>query len=157
MASMTIPVCRYFLQENCKYGSNCWYQHPEESPKHRFGLNHFKKYHYENEKPSTMQLPFYMDTNKIYFGFKKDEVKIDPNSKFTLILPPGSACKEYQPEELNNIKEDVTAWDQGNMWSFTCYSPRNRICLTNCFKDISPEELQQCMIGAECYATILRY
>ncbi|XP_067118152.1 nucleoporin NUP42-like [Centruroides vittatus] len=97
-----------------------------------------------------------MDTNKIYFGFKKDEVKIDPNSKFTLILPPGSACKEYQPEELNNIKEDVTAWDQGNMWSFICYCLRNRNCLT-CFEDISLEELRWGMIEAKRYATVLPY
>ncbi|XP_023210686.1 uncharacterized protein LOC111613568 [Centruroides sculpturatus] len=132
---------------------------PEENSKHRFGLNHFEKYHYENEKPSTthtIHIPFYMYTNKDYFGFKKDEVKIDPHSKFTLVLPPGSECKEYQPEELNNIEEDVTAWDQGNMWPFTCYSPRNRNCLT-CFKDISPEELRWGMIEAERYGTVLPY
>ncbi|XP_023225206.1 uncharacterized protein LOC111626139 [Centruroides sculpturatus] len=132
----------------------------EENSKHRFGLNHFEKYHYENEKPSTTQhtihIPFYMYTNKDYFGFKKDEVKIDPHSKFTLVLPPGSECKEYQPEELNNIEEDVTAWDQGNMWPFTCYSPRDRNCLT-CFEDISPEESPWGMIEAERYGTVLPY
>lgn len=135
-------VCRFFLQGNCRYGNQCWNEHPSGG----------------NQGYSvTAQRQLFGGNKKVGAGAPKvsfrDSFGQNQNPYRWL-----SADAQQQQQERNAqistqqmsasdivkslAAEVTTTWEGGNMWPFSCLSFEKDMPSLPGFMDISPEEMR---------------
>ncbi|XP_015907096.1 nucleoporin NUP42 [Parasteatoda tepidariorum] len=102
--------------------------------KYEWVSDDYKKHHQKKEQ-TYQQTPKYQ-SNKTFSFKDSDSDKNEDINEENMIL-------------VERIKEDITSWELGNQWPFTCYSPLPKKGDLPGFSDISFEELRYEALQAE--------
>ncbi|XP_067864958.1 nucleoporin NUP42 [Heterodontus francisci] len=152
-----MPVCKYFLEGRCRFGDNCWNEHPrnggrEQNTAYRGSWgNQFQKHQSSYIQPSTFSKPTTWgggsrDVERRGFGCADTGKKaISSSGSFTQNRFTTLSCddQEHDVENLLEIvRKDIEAWEISGQWLFSCYSVAKEYACVSGFVDISPEELR---------------
>lgn len=119
--SAPVPVCKYFVRGSCKFGDNCWYQHPGSSSLSHRGYGNITQ------------------TFNRYQALETQPQQQHEQSKKLGIVNKDSSVQEI----MELISLEARVWLESKMWQLSCYGYlKDGPCLDG-FDDVSPEELRQ--------------
>ncbi|XP_069769986.1 nucleoporin NUP42 [Narcine bancroftii] len=152
-----MPVCKFFLEGRCRFGNNCWNEHPRGgqqsggyNSRGSWG-NQFQKHSSRYIQPSTFSKPTTWastgrDTERRGFGYSDTGKKTVANSgsfiqnRFTVL---SHDSQEHDVDNLLEIlRKDIEVWESSGQWLFSCYSVAKEYACVSGLVDISPEELR---------------
>uniref|UniRef100_UPI00398ED335 nucleoporin NUP42 n=1 Tax=Pristiophorus japonicus TaxID=55135 RepID=UPI00398ED335 len=156
-----MPVCKYFLEGRCRFGDNCWNEHPRGGGREQHHTaysnnrgswgNQFQKHQSSYIQPSTFSKPATWggggrDVERRGFGCPDPGKKAISSSgsfiqnRFTTL---SSDDQEHDLESLLDIvRKDIEAWEISGQWLFSCYSVAKEYACVSGLVDFSPEELR---------------
>lgn len=113
-------VCKFWLQNGCRYGNDCRFEHAEPASNRgarydRYDGGRDRGYGYENR------------------NYQQTQHRQQPSNTAT-----GNSLQEI----LSNLKQEIESCEQGNQWPFSCFSPFKDGCNYPGFEDTSPEEMR---------------
>ncbi|XP_067859630.1 nucleoporin NUP42-like [Heptranchias perlo] len=154
-----MPVCKYFLEGRCRFGDNCWNEHPR--GQHQYSAvysnnigswgNQFQKHQSNYIQPSTFSKPATWggggrDGERRGFGGPdtgKKEISSSGSfsqNRFTAL------SRDDQGNDVENlleiVRKDIEAWEVSGQWLFSCYSVAKEYACVSGLVDFSPEELR---------------
>ncbi|XP_051871350.1 nucleoporin NUP42 [Pristis pectinata] len=149
-----MPVCRYFLEGRCRFGANCWNEHPRggvySNNRGSWG-NQFQKHQPRYIQPSTFSKPATWggggrDVERRGFGCSDTGKKAIANSGSFIQNRFTALSNDNQERDVENllevVRKDIEAWESSGQWLFSCYSVSKEYACVSGFLDISPEELR---------------
>ncbi|XP_032902230.1 nucleoporin NUP42 [Amblyraja radiata] len=165
-----MPICKYFLEGRCRFGANCWNEHPRGGggggggggreqqqsgaySNNRGGWgNQFQKPQSRYIQPSTFSKSTTWvnpgrDVDRRGFGNTDAGKKAVANSgsfiqnRFTTLSNDNQECDQENILEI--VRKDIEAWESTGQWLFSCYSVAKEYACVSGLVDISPEELRQ--------------
>ncbi|XP_078277719.1 nucleoporin NUP42 [Rhinoraja longicauda] len=163
-----MPICKYFLEGRCRFGANCWNEHPRGGggggggggreqqsgaySNNRGGWgNQFQKTQSRYIQPSTFSKPATWgssgrDVDRRGFGSADAGKKAVANSgsfiqnRFTTLSNDNQQCDQENILEI--VRKDIEAWESSGQWLFSCYSAAKEYACVSGLVDICPEELR---------------
>ncbi|XP_073437513.1 nucleoporin NUP42 [Dendrobates tinctorius] len=158
-------ICNFFLQGRCRFGDNCWNEHPREGP--HDGRNRYKSQAsgQRYEQPST----FYKnltwtnrDNDRGSFGSGSGDNRnrssksndssgfYTPQNRFSALANQDHGRDGGQDEDspLADIIHDMKTWEVSGQWPLSVYCVLKEQQHLSGFTDLSPEELR-----LECYTS----
>ncbi|XP_072139195.1 nucleoporin NUP42 [Mobula birostris] len=149
-----MPVCKYFLEGRCRFGNNCWNEHPRggahSNNRGNWG-NQFQKHQPRYIQPSTFSKPpawgsSGRDVERRGFG-SSDTGKKAVSSSSSFIQNRFTALSNDNEDRdadslLELVRKDIESWESSGQWLFSCYSVTREYACVSGLVDISPEELR---------------
>ncbi|GCB74323.1 hypothetical protein scyTo_0003412 [Scyliorhinus torazame] len=154
-----MPVCKFFLEGRCRFGDNCWNEHPRgvgrgqpnTASRGTWG-NQFQKHQSSYIQPPSFYRPPSTwgsggrEVERRGFGSADTGKKATSSSGSFLQNRFTTLSSEDQDREVENllevVRKDIEAWEISNQWLFSCYSVAKEYACVSGLVDISPEELR---------------
>ncbi|XP_078094826.1 nucleoporin NUP42-like [Mustelus asterias] len=153
-----MPVCKYFLEGRCRFGDNCWNEHPRSGGRGQPNTayrgtwgNQFQKHQSSYIQPSSFYRPSTWggggrDVERRGFGSADNGKKATSSSGSFLQNRFTTLSSDDQDNNVENllevVRKDIEAWEISNQWLFSCYSVAKEYACVSGLVDISPEELR---------------
>ncbi|XP_041039054.1 nucleoporin NUP42 [Carcharodon carcharias] len=153
-----MPVCKYFLEGRCRFGDNCWNEHPRGAGRAQPNTayrgtwgNQFQKHQSSYIQPSNFYRPATWggggrDVDRRGFGSADTGKKAPSSSGSFLQNRFTTLSSDDQDRDVENlleiVRKDIEAWEISGQWIFSCYSVAKEYACVSGLVDISPEELR---------------
>nr|XP_034985021.1 nucleoporin NUP42 [Zootoca vivipara] len=143
MARNSGQVCHYFLQGHCRFGDNCWNEHPRHhvgranagSSRRGAWSGHNQRYSNPVQTSSFSKSSSWHNRDS---GFSQNRyAALNSNENVG-----NSGIVDEEDKLLELIMKDMESWESSGQWMFSTYSPMKEKPNISGFPDILPEELR---------------
>ncbi|KAJ6666590.1 hypothetical protein lerEdw1_020313 [Lerista edwardsae] len=146
-------VCQYFLQGNCRYGDNCWNEHPRynagggsQAAFRNAGSNRRGAWSGHNQRYSNVvQTSSFSKPSNWRNSRDNGDLGFSQNrfSALSTTENVGSdGIKDDEAKILEIIMKDMETWESSGQWMFSCYSPSKEKPNISGFPSFLPDELR---------------
>ncbi|XP_053215720.1 nucleoporin NUP42 [Podarcis raffonei] len=143
MARNSGQVCHYFLQGHCRFGDNCWNEHPRQhagranagSGRRVAWSGHNQRYSNPVQTSSFSKSTSWHNRDS---GFSQNRyAALNSNENVG-----NSGIVDEEDKLLEIITKDMESWESSGQWMFSTYSPMKEKPNISGFPDFLPEELR---------------
>ncbi|XP_066484968.1 nucleoporin NUP42 [Tiliqua scincoides] len=150
-------VCQYFLQGNCRFGDNCWNEHPRcsgggggrNAGSNRRGAwsGHNQRYSNVVQTSSFSKSSNWRSSRDNGKGFFEPQGDLGfSQNRFSALSSTenvsNDGIKDDEAKTLEIIMKDMETWESSGQWMFSCYSPSKEKPNISGFPSFLPEELR---------------
>ncbi|CAI5788573.1 nucleoporin NUP42 isoform X1 [Podarcis lilfordi] len=143
MARNSGQVCHYFLQGHCRFGDNCWNEHPRQhagranagSGRRVAWSGHNQKYSNPVQTSSFSKSTSWHNRDS---GFSQNRYAALNSTENV----GNSGIVDEEDKLLEIIMKDMESWESSGQWMFSTYSPTKEKPNISGFPDFLPEELR---------------
>ncbi|XP_028605530.1 nucleoporin NUP42 [Podarcis muralis] len=143
MARNSGQVCHYFLQGHCRFGDNCWNEHPRQhagranagSGRRVAWSGHNQRYSNPVQTSSFSKSTSWHNRDS---GFSQNRYAALNSTENV----GNSGIVDEEDKLLEIIMKDMESWESSGQWMFSTYSPMKEKPNISGFPDFLPEELR---------------
>ncbi|XP_061442922.1 nucleoporin NUP42 isoform X2 [Rhineura floridana] len=147
MARNAGQICYYYLQGHCRFGDNCWNEHPQyQADRSSSGSNRRGAWSGHNQRYSNpVQTSSFSKSSHWHNNRDSRSLGFSQNRYAALNSNENVGNNGVIDEEenlLEIIMKDMEIWESSGQWMFSTYSPVKEKPNISGFPDFLPEELR---------------
>lgn len=146
-------VCKFFLQGNCRYGNNCWNEHPS-GGNQGYSVTAQRQLFGTGRPTTAPQKVSFQDS----FGASQNPYKWVSQDSRQQGQGQSAAQQQLSANDIvKGLATEMKTWETSKMWPFSVLGfEKDTPCIPG-FEDVSPEELRLEAYEAEKSGNIQLY